>query len=47
MQSLLRRVFGGAAAVLAVRRGERSLLAMVALLPFLLGVSFGLAELLG
>jgi hypothetical protein len=40
-------LFGGAAAVLAVRRGERSLLAMVALLPFLLEVSFGLAELLG
>jgi hypothetical protein len=38
---------GGVAAILAVRRGERSLLAMLAFLPLLLGVGFGLAELFG
>ena len=31
---------GGVAAILAVRRGERSLLAMLAFLPLLIGVSF-------
>lgn len=38
---------GGVAAILALRRGERSLLAMLAFLPLLLGSGFGLAELLG
>ena len=38
---------GGVAALFAVRRGERSLLAMLAFVPLLVGVSFGLAELLG
>lgn len=38
---------GGVAAVLAVCRGERSLLAMLAFLPLPLGVGFGLAELFG
>ena len=38
---------GGVAAILAVRRGERSLLTMLAFLPLLLGVGFGLAESLG
>jgi hypothetical protein len=37
----------GVAAVAAVRRGERSLLALVAFLPLLIGVGFGVAELLG
>ena len=38
---------GGVAGILAVRRGERSLLAMLAFVPLLLGVGFGLAELFG
>ena len=40
-------LLGGVAAILAVRHGERSLLAVLAFLPLLLGVGFGLAELLG
>ena len=36
---------GGVAAVLAVHRGERSFLTMLAFLPLLLVVGFGLAEL--
>jgi hypothetical protein len=38
---------GSVAALFAVRRGERSPLAMLAFLPLLVGVSFGFAELLG
>ena len=38
---------GGVAAVLAVRRGERSLLAVLVVLPLLVAVGFGLAELFG
>jgi hypothetical protein len=40
-------LLAGVAAVVAVRRGERSLLALVALLPLMIGVGFGVAELLG
>ena len=40
-------LLGGFAAVLAVRRGERSLLAMVAFVPPLVGVAFGIGEVLG
>jgi hypothetical protein len=40
-------LLAGVAAVAAVRRGERSLLALVAFLPLLIGVGFGVAELLG
>lgn len=40
-------LIGGVAAVVAVRRGERSLLAMLAFLPLLLAVGFAVAELLG
>jgi hypothetical protein len=38
---------GGVAAILAVRRGERSLLATLVLIALFIGVSFGLAELFG
>ena len=38
---------GGVAALFAVRRGERSLLATLAFLPLLVGGGFGLAELFG
>jgi hypothetical protein len=37
----------GVAAAAAVRRGERSLLTLLAFLPLLIAVSFGVAELLG
>ena len=40
-------LFGGVAAILAIRRGERSLLAMLGFIPLLVGVSFGVAELFG
>lgn len=40
-------LLSGVAAIVAVRRGERSLLAMLGFLPLLVGVSFGLAELFG
>ena len=45
--ALVLGLVGGIAAILAVRRGERSLLAMLAFIPLLIGVGFGLAELLG
>jgi hypothetical protein len=44
--AFLAGLVGGVAAILAVRHGERSLIAMLALPPLLLGVGFGLAELL-
>jgi hypothetical protein len=40
-------LLGGVAAIVAVRRGERSLLALLAFLPLLIGMGFGVAELLG
>jgi hypothetical protein len=40
-------LLGGVAAILAIRHGERSLLAMLGFVPLLVGVSFGLAELFG
>jgi hypothetical protein len=40
-------LLAGVAAVAAVRRGERSPLALVALLPPVIGIGFGVAELLG
>lgn len=43
--AFLAGIFGGIAAVLAIRRGERSLLVMLAALPLLIAVGFGLAEL--
>ena len=45
--AFLAGLLGGVAAVLAIRRGERSLLAALAVLPLLVAVGFGLAELLG
>ena len=45
--AFLAGIFGGVAVVLAVRRGERSLLVMLAALPLLVAVGFGLAELIG
>jgi hypothetical protein len=45
--ALVLGLVGGIAAILAVRRGERSLLAMLAFIPLLIGVGFGIAELLG
>ena len=40
-------LLGGVAAILAIRRGERSLPAMLGFVPLLVGVGFGLAEVFG
>lgn len=45
--ALLAALVGGGAAIVAVRRGERSLVVMLAVLPLVVAVGFGLAELLG
>ena len=45
--ALLAALVGGGAAVVAARRGERSLVVMLAVLPLVVAVGFGLAELLG
>jgi hypothetical protein len=39
-------VAGGVAAIWAVRTGERSVVALLAFLPLLIGLGFGLTELL-
>jgi hypothetical protein len=40
-------LLGGGAATIAVRRGERSLVAFLGFAPLLIGAGFGVAELLG
>lgn len=45
--ALLAALVGGGAAIVAARRGERSLVVMLAVLPLVVAVGFGLAELLG
>jgi hypothetical protein len=40
-------LLGGVAALVAVRRGERSLVTMLAFVPFALAVAFGVAQLVG
>ena len=45
--AFLAGLLGGVEAVIAVRRGDRSLLLMLAFIPLLIGAGFGLAELLG
>lgn len=44
--AFLAGLLGGVAAMIAFRHGERSLVAMFAFVPLLIGVSFGIAELL-
>lgn len=45
--AFLAALAGGGAAIVAVRRGERSLAVMLAVLPLVVAVGFGLAALLG
>ena len=45
--AFLAALAGGGAAIVAVRRGEVSLVVMLAALPLVVAVGFGLAALLG
>lgn len=45
--AFLLALLSGAAAVLAVRGGERSLVTMLAFVPFAIVLAFGVAQLLG
>lgn len=45
--AFLAALAGGGAAIVAVRRRERSLVVMLGVLPLVVAVGFGLAELLG
>jgi hypothetical protein len=40
-------ILGGIASLVAIRRGEHSLLALLALLPLVVALAFGVASLLG
>jgi len=45
--AFLAALAGGGAAIVAVRRGERSLVVILAVLPLVVAAGFGLVELLG